>query len=148
MRDKITKKFRGFAFITYQRAIDMEAVLKRNHTLQGYTMQIKKAISKDQSRKKVVEEKFRKLFIVGLPQDAKKYHIKEHFKKYGEIEDVRIIVDKMAKTSRGFGFVLFQQASTLNKVLAEEIQHKILGKTVSFIYFHKMWSFMCNSKID
>ena len=79
----------------------MEKVLKMTHKIDGYTMQLKKAISKDQSRKKVVEEKFRKLFIVGLPQDAKKHHIREYFKKFGRIDDVRIIIDKMAKTSRG-----------------------------------------------
>ena len=111
----------------------MERVLKKTHKLEGYTMQLKKAISKDQSRKKVVEEKFRKLFIVGLPQDAKKHHIRNYFKKYGKIEDVRIIVDKMAKTSRGFGFVLFKDASTLKRVLNEDKTHAILGKEVSFV---------------
>ena len=135
MRDKITKKFRGFAFITFESATVMEQVLLEAHTLQGYTMQIKKAISKDQSRKKVVEEKFRKLFIVGLPQEAKKHHIRDYFKKYGKIDDVRIIIDKMAKASRGFGFVLFKDANTMKKVLSMNTEHKIMGKVVSFRIF-------------
>lgn len=80
-------------------------------------MQIKKAISKEQSRKKIVDEKYRKLFIVGLPQEADKTEIEDYFKGYGKIEDIRIIIDKMSNTSRGFGFVLFKEKESLNEVL-------------------------------
>ena len=113
----------------------MEKVLKLTHTIDGYTMQLKKAISKDQSRKKVVEEKFRKVFIVGLHHDATTHHIRDYFNRYGKIEDVRIIVDKAAKVSRGFGFVLFFDTAPLSKIFNETKTHSILGKIVIFFFF-------------
>lgn len=64
-------------------------------------MQIKRAFTKEQSRKKIIDEKYRKVFIVGLNPSTKRKDIKEYFSKFGKIEEVRIIFDKMAKTSRG-----------------------------------------------
>ena len=54
---------------------------------------------------------------MGLPQEADKTEIEDYFKTYGKIEDIRIIIDKMSNTSRGFGFVLFKEKESLNEVL-------------------------------
>jgi len=45
-------------------------------------MQIKRAFTKEQSRRKVVEEKHRKIFIVGLPDEIveSKFFKKKIFK--------------------------------------------------------------------
>lgn len=64
-------------------------------------MQIKRAFTKEQSRKKIIDEKYRKVFIVGLNPSTKRKDIKDYFSTFGKIEEVRIIFDKMAKTSRG-----------------------------------------------
>ena len=112
MRDKITsranrffltrsEKFRGFCFITFKEAEIMEKVLKMSHKIEGYSLQLKKAISKNESRQKIVEEKYRKVFILGLHQDAQQRDLQSYFCKFGKIEEVRIIVDKAAKVSKG-----------------------------------------------
>ena len=57
----------------------MEKVLSMNHKIEGYTLQLKKAISKNESRQKIVEEKYRKVFIVGLHHEAKEKDIQHYF---------------------------------------------------------------------
>lgn len=64
-------------------------------------MQIKRAYTKEQSRKKIIDEKYRKVFIVGLSPKMEKRAIREYFSQFGRIQEVRIIFDKMAQTSRG-----------------------------------------------
>ena len=48
-------------------------------------MQIKRAYTKEQSRKKIVDEKYRKVFIVGLPGDLTEEETKAHFSKFGAV---------------------------------------------------------------
>ena len=50
-------------------------------------MQIKRAYTKEQSRRKIVEEKYRKVFIVGLPNDLSE----EEAKRYEEQGSARIV---------------------------------------------------------
>jgi RNA recognition motif-containing protein len=86
-------------------------------------MQIKRAYTKEQSRKKIVDEKYRKVFIVGLPGDLSEEETKTHFSKFGAVQEVRIIHDKPSNTPRGFGFVLFENRKGLVNVLNDgEIQ--------------------------
>jgi RNA recognition motif-containing protein len=78
MKDKTTskhpkltfkEKFRGFAFVTYKNEEDGKAVLEKNPKFKGKRLQISRAVTKGQSRKKVEEEKNRKLFIAGLSKE-------------------------------------------------------------------------------
>jgi len=64
-------------------------------------MEIKRAFTKEQSRKKIIDEKYRKVFIVGLSQEIEKSSIKKYFSQFGDIQEIRMIQDKMARTSRG-----------------------------------------------
>ncbi|KAL7586725.1 hypothetical protein Lser_V15G36721 [Lactuca serriola] len=54
--------------------------------------------------------------------------LREHFEKYGKVMDVVIAKDRITGTSRGFVFVSFSEASTLNEVLLNT--HTILGRLV------------------
>ena len=53
-----------------------------------------------------VNEDERKLFVGGLPQDAKDSDIKEHFGQFGEIDGVNLKTDPSTGRSRGFAFVV------------------------------------------
>ncbi|XP_002154409.1 uncharacterized protein LOC100213955 [Hydra vulgaris] len=66
------------------------------------------------------DEQERKLFIGGL----NKYHtdedrLRKFFCEYGKIVDVTIMRDN-DKQSRGFGFVLFENASSVNDIIANK----------------------------
>lgn len=51
--------------------------------------------------------------------------VREYFIKYGEIEDLRVIVDKKKVNFKKYGFVLFKKGSSLNQVLEESLTHTI-----------------------
>jgi RNA recognition motif-containing protein len=54
------------------------------------------------------DEDDRKLFVGGLPQDAKEADLREHFSSFGEIEGVNVKTDPHTGRSRGFAFVVFK----------------------------------------
>jgi len=69
----------------------------------------------------------RKLFVGGLPQDAKDTDIKEHFGQYGGIESVNLKTDATTGRSRGFAFVVFETEEGVNAAVAAAT-HNIKGK--------------------
>jgi len=77
-----------------------------------------------------VNEDERKLFVGGLPQDAKDDDIKEHFKQFGEIDSVNLKTDPSTGRSRGFAFVVFKEQDGLEKAVATE-EHNIKNKKVA-----------------
>ncbi|XP_067841321.1 cold-inducible RNA-binding protein-like [Heptranchias perlo] len=50
----------------------------------------------------------RKLFVGGLSFDTDEQTLEVLFSKYGEVVDARVIKDKDTMSSRGFGFVTFE----------------------------------------
>ncbi|XP_067884254.1 cold-inducible RNA-binding protein B-like [Heterodontus francisci] len=49
-----------------------------------------------------------KLFVGGLNFDTDEQSLEEVFSKYGQISEVRVIKDRDRMTSRGFGFITFE----------------------------------------
>ena len=54
------------------------------------------------------DERSRKLFVGGLPQEAKDLDIKEYFGQYGEIDNINLKTDPHTGRSRGFAFIVFK----------------------------------------
>ena len=93
-------------------------------------------MNKQQSRRKVVEEKSRKLFVVGLGTKISaisKDQLRGYFEQFGAVQEIRIILDKsnrQSMKSRGFGFILFKDRDSFKKVLDVGTVHTIMGKQV------------------
>lgn len=49
-----------------------------------------------------------KLFVGGLNFDTDEQALEDVFCKYGQISEVRVIKDRDTQTSRGFGFITFE----------------------------------------
>ena len=62
----------------------------------------------------------RKLFVGGLPQEAKDTDIKEYFGQYGEIDNINLKTDPHTGRSRGFAFIVFQDPEGLNAATVNE----------------------------
>lgn len=52
-----------------------------------------------------------KIFLGGLTWQTTEEMLKSHFGKWGELNDVILMRNKITGEPRGFGFVQFQQAS-------------------------------------
>lgn len=70
-----------------------------------------------------------KLFIGGISWDTSEERLREYFETYGEVIETVIMKDRATGRARGFGFVVFANASVAEKVVKE--RHIIDGRTVS-----------------
>jgi len=76
------------------------------------------------------DEDDRKLFVGGLPQDAKQEDISAHFQTFGEIDNINIKTDPATGRSRGFAFVVFKTIQSLQDAVNEQ-EHSVKGKKVA-----------------
>jgi squid len=60
----------------------------------------------------------RKLFVGGLSWETTDKELREHFAKFGEIESINVKTDPTTGRSRGFAFLVFKTADTLDKILS------------------------------
>ncbi|CAH1711748.1 RNA-binding protein squid-like [Aphis gossypii] len=71
----------------------------------------------------------KKLFVGGLGRTITEKELREYFTQYGEIENINIKTDPFSGQSRGFAFVQFVNAKTVDDLLAAG-DHFIANKKV------------------
>ena len=111
-------KNKGYAFVDFNS--DKEAKLfvdemnKKNKDIKLENSEINCALSQPPNMGK--NDK-RTLFINNLPFDVDKEQIRECFKKYGNIFDIRIILNPVTNKPRGYGYVEFEDESVIDKII-------------------------------
>lgn len=75
------------------------------------------------------DEDARKLFLGGLPPAAQKEDVENYFKQFGEVEMVTIKTDVYTGRSRGFGFLIFKDKSSVAAAV-ESSRHTICDKDI------------------
>ncbi|XP_055622520.1 RNA-binding protein squid isoform X4 [Toxorhynchites rutilus septentrionalis] len=76
-----------------------------------------------------VRDDDRKLFVGGLSWETSDKELKEHFGQYGEIESINVKTDPNTGRSRGFAFIVYKSAESIDKVVAAG-DHVINNKKV------------------
>lgn len=75
-----------------------------------------------------------KLYVGNLPKSANNLDLWNHFKQFGKLAYSYVISNPKTQKSKGFGFVIFDKRSSLEKALAKKSQ-KIKGKTITMKIF-------------
>ena len=76
-----------------------------------------------------------KLFVGGISQDTCEKDLKQYFEKFGVLEEILIIRDKVTGTqcsagvSKGYGFVTCDNKKTLERVLLQP-SHLVKGRVI------------------
>lgn len=59
------------------------------------------------------------IYVGNLNFKVEENDLKEIFEKYGSVNDAKIITDKYSGRSKGFGFIIMDDAEEANKAIAE-----------------------------
>lgn len=104
MRDAAGRS-RCFAFLTFEDPASVNAVMVREHFLDGKIIDPKRAIPRQEHQRAT------KLFIGGLAGSVTSESMREYFSQFGKVVDATVMLDRETGRSKGFGFVSFENAN-------------------------------------
>ena len=83
---------------------------------------------KDSIMATVNENDDRKLFVNSLSWETTEAQFKEYFEKFGAVKEATIKLNELGQ-SKGFGFILFEESSSIDQVNAQE--HTLNGRKIN-----------------
>ncbi|KAJ1293420.1 hypothetical protein BS78_01G066800 [Paspalum vaginatum] len=132
---------RGFGFVEFQdeaavlRALD-SAEKDRHNAFFGREVDVKRAEKKTETRSAQTQgttyttnAELKKIFVGGLRDHITRDDLVSYFKKFGQITDAVVMIDKLTKKPRGFGFVTFDGQEASDRVLKDRF-HFLNGTKV------------------
>ncbi|KAK0547908.1 hypothetical protein OC846_004682 [Tilletia horrida] len=130
MRDQATGRSRGFGFLTFDDPKAVNAVMVKEHYLDGKLIDPKRAIPRPD------QVKIAKIFVGGISPVTTSESFKRFFSQYGEVLDVTLMMDKDTGRPRGYGFVTFADEKTVGVVMSQN-QLVMDGKSVDIRRAHQ-----------
>ncbi|PNW75795.1 hypothetical protein CHLRE_12g560300v5 [Chlamydomonas reinhardtii] len=127
MRDRVTRKPRGFGFITFADPAAAQAACAEPHTIDGRQIDAKPSVPHGEGGQ---QPRSKKIFVGGLAPETDDAQLKAHFEQYGAVVEALVMVDHNSQRSRGFGFVTFAEEPSVEKVFAAGQMHELGGKQV------------------
>jgi len=128
--DPETTRSRGFAFVTFAEPISAKQVLAGGpYNLDGKVLDCKPALPHHLTKVAPLNAAAKKIFVGGLPANAREIDLKTHFSRFGSIESCMVMMDSATNRSRGFGFVTFASPEEADNVCRIKT-HLILDKQV------------------
>jgi RNA recognition motif-containing protein len=73
----------------------------------------------------------KKLFVGGISWNLTEEELKEAFAKVGEVEEAKIITDRVSGRSKGFGFVTMATAEDAVKAVEEMNGTELDGRAIT-----------------
>ena len=121
-----------YGFITFENDDSVKKILKNKILFQGKILKIRRA--KNPKLKKKTEnflKNSKKLFLGGIPCQVKKNEIYNYFSKFGKIIDLCLpLKDKKKFINKGYGFVTFQNSTSVENVVKNFKKHFLRGKWI------------------
>lgn len=72
-----------------------------------------------------------KLYVGGISYSATNENLKKHFEAAGEVKDAVIIMDKMTRRSKGFGFVEMANPGDVEKAISMFHDKDFMGRNLT-----------------
>ncbi|GMT32376.1 hypothetical protein PFISCL1PPCAC_23673, partial [Pristionchus fissidentatus] len=127
MRDPVTKKARGFGFVTYAaKSMVDECMSNRPHELDGKKVDPKRAVPRDNNAKGESNVSSKRLYVSGVKDDHTEASLTDYFSKFGTVEKVDIVTDKATGKIRGFAFVNFDDHDPVDQCILQK-SHQVGG---------------------
>jgi RNA-binding protein Musashi len=130
MKDQVTKKSRGFGFVTFKEAETVDKVLEA-HAEEPIYIDDKLIDPKIAVPPKKVSNRVhvKRIFVGGLSSDTTEEDLKDYFEQFGAVTEAQLMFDRNTNRHRGFGFVSFEAEEPAEKVCSIQF-HDIRGKKV------------------
>ncbi|KIJ94346.1 hypothetical protein K443DRAFT_363334 [Laccaria amethystina LaAM-08-1] len=103
--DDAAGRSRCLAFLTFEEPASVNAVMMREHLLDGKIIDPKRAIPRQEHQRAT------KLFIGGLAGSVTSESMREFFSQFGKVIDSTVMLDCETGRSKGFGFVSFEDTN-------------------------------------
>lgn len=132
MKNNESGRSRGFGFVTFADPTNVNHVLQNGpHTLDGRTIDPKPCNPRTLQKPK--KGGGYKVFLGGLPSNVTETDLRTFFGRYGKVTEVVIMYDQEKKKSRGFGFLSFEEESSVEHVTNERYIN-LNGKQVCTLF--------------
>lgn len=110
MRDA-SGRSRGFAFLTFEDPAAVNAVMVREHYLDGKIIDPKRAIPRQE------HSRTQKVFVGGLAPSVTNDSMRQFFSQFGKVIDATVMIDRDSSRSKGFGFVTFDEKTDVERLI-------------------------------
>merc|ERR1712110_51755 len=125
-----TKRSRGFGFVTFAQEDQVDACQNaRPHTIDGKTVETKRATPREEFGKPEAGITVKKVFVGGLKEDMEDEDLRSYFTQFGNVVEVTRLTEKDTGKKRGFGFVEFDDYDPVDKCI-QKGNHSISGRRV------------------
>lgn len=136
--DHVTGKNKGYAFLLYKEIDSVnKALASESYEIDGKTIYVNLAVLGKQyiENNKILGKQLndnkdiqgiddvdrRKLFVRSLNPQTTVESLKAHFSIHGEVESCKVVMDKVTKKSKNYGFVIFKNAASTGKALKDNV---------------------------
>ncbi|PNH12873.1 RNA-binding protein Musashi 2 [Tetrabaena socialis] len=127
MKDRLTRRPRGFGFITFADPAAAQAACAEQHNIDGRQIDAKPSVPHGEGGQ---QPRSKKIFVGGLAPETDDAQLKEYFDQFGPVSEALVMVDHNSGRSRGFGFVTFGDEAAVEKVFTAGQMHELGGKQV------------------
>jgi len=120
IREPGTEKSKGFGFVTFETEGEADNCMdNRPHNLDGRTVDVKRAVSREESSKPGAHVQVKKIFVGGIKEGIDEQVLQNFFGQFGIIVSCEIPLDRTVKRPKGFGFVTFDDFDVVDKLVAK-----------------------------